>query len=82
MKKAFVLINCDIEKEEDVLLTLRKINSITEAHGTFGVYDIIVEVKADTAELLREVITWKIRKLPFIKSTLTLIGLDGQDHLD
>jgi DNA-binding Lrp family transcriptional regulator len=82
MKKAFVLINCDIEKEEDVLLTLRKINSITEAHGTFGVYDIIVEVKADTAELLREVITWKIRKLPFIKSTLTLIGLDGQDSLD
>ena len=76
MKKAYVLINCDIEKEEAVLLTLRKINSVTEAHGTFGAYDIIAEVKADTAELLREVITWKIRKLPFIKSTLTLIGLE------
>ena len=79
MKKAYVLINCDIEKEEAVLLTLRKINSVTEAHGTFGAYDIIAEVKADTAELLREVITWKIRKLPFIKSTLTLIGLEKQD---
>lgn len=79
MKKAYVLVNCDIEKEEAVLLALRKINSVTEAHGTFGVYDIIVEVKADTAELLREIITWKIRKLPFIKSTLTLIGLDGLD---
>lgn len=79
MKKAYVLINCDVEKEEVVLGTLRKINSVTEAHGTFGAYDIIVEVKADTAELLRDVITWKIRKSPFIKSTLTLIGLDGQD---
>lgn len=79
MKKAYVLVNCDIEKEEAVLLALRKINSVTEAHGTFGVYDIIVEVKADTVELLREIITWKIRKLPFIKSTLTLIGLDGLD---
>ena len=76
MKKAYVLINCDKEKKEAVLLTLRKINSVTEAHGTFGAYDIIAEVKDDTAELLREVITCKIRKLPFIKSTLTLIGLE------
>lgn len=82
MKKAYVLINCDIEKVEVVLLTLRKIKSVTEAHGTFGVYDIITEVKADTAELLKDDITWKIRKLPFIKSTLTLIGVAEQDYLD
>ncbi len=76
MKKSYVLINCDIGKEEDVLETLRSIKSVKEVHGTFGSYDIIAEVSAENAQELREDITWKIRKLPYIRSTLTLIALE------
>ncbi len=76
MKKSYVLINCDIGKEEDVLGTLRSIKSVKEVHGTFGSYDIIAEVSAENAQELREDITWKIRKLPYIRSTLTLIALE------
>ena len=78
MKKAYVLINCDLGKEEDILETLRSIKSVKEAHGTFGAYDIIVEVSSENAEELREDITWKIRKLPYIRATLTLIAIEGQ----
>ena len=78
MKKAYVLINCDLGKEEKILETLRSIKSVKEAHGTFGAYDIIVEVSAKNAEDLREDITWKIRRLQDIRSTLTLTGIEGQ----
>ncbi len=78
MKKAYVLINCDLGKEENILETLRSIKSVKEAHGTFGAYDIIVEVSAKNAEDLREDITWKIRRLQDIRSTLTLTGIEGQ----
>ena len=78
MKKAYVLFNCDLGKEEDILDALRSIKSVKEAHGTFGAYDIIAEVSTENAEKLREEITWKIRKLPSIRSTLTLIGIEGQ----
>ncbi len=78
MKKAYVLINCDLGKEEIILEKLRNINSVKEAHGTFGAYDIIVEVSAKNAEELREDITWKIRRLPDIRSTLTLTGIEKQ----
>jgi len=71
-----VLINCDLGKEEDALETLRSIKSVKEAHGTFGSYDIIAEVSAETAQELREDITWKIRKLTYIRSTLTLMALE------
>jgi DNA-binding Lrp family transcriptional regulator len=77
VKKAYVLINCDLGKEEKILETLRSIKSVKEAHGTFGAYDIIVEVSAKNAEDLREDITWKIRRLPDIRSTLTLTGIEG-----
>lgn len=50
-----------------------------EVHGTFGAYDIITKVESDQVETLREAITWKIRKIPKIRSTLTLMGIDGQN---
>ncbi len=79
MKKAFVLINCDLGKEADILDALRTMNHVNEAHGTWGAYDIIAEVNSDNAESLRETITWKIRKLPSIRATLTLMAIEGQN---
>jgi len=76
MKKAYLLINCDLGKEENILDTLRSIKSVKEAHGTFGSYDIIAEISAENAAELREDITWKIRKLPYIRSTLTLMVIE------
>lgn len=78
MKKAYVLINCNLGSEQDILETLRSLSSVKEAHGTFGAYDIIAEVIADSTDKLREEITWKIRKLPYIRATLTLTGIEGQ----
>ena len=76
MKNAYVLINCKLGKENDTLDTLRSIKSVKEAHGMFGAYDIIAEVTTENPEQLREDITWKIRKLPSIRATLTLMGIE------
>jgi DNA-binding Lrp family transcriptional regulator len=78
MKNAYVLINCDLGKEEKILHELRELKSTKEAHGTFGAYDIIVEV-SDDADSLRKEITWKIRKITSIRSTLTLTSIEGQN---
>jgi DNA-binding Lrp family transcriptional regulator len=79
MKKAYVLINCELGKEKDILDTLRSIKSVKEAHGMFGAYDIIAEVATEDQEQLREDITWKIRRLPSIRSTLTLMGIEKRN---
>ncbi|QLH06317.1 Lrp/AsnC ligand binding domain-containing protein [Nitrosopumilus ureiphilus] len=78
MEKAYVLINCDLGHEGDTLVALRSMKSVNEAHGTFGAYDIIVEVANKDVKELREDITWKIRKLPTIRNTLTLMAIEGQ----
>jgi DNA-binding Lrp family transcriptional regulator len=79
VKKAFVLISCDFGKEEDTLIALRTMNQIKEAHGTWGAYDIVAEVNSDDAELLRETVAWKICKLPSVRSTLSLMAIEGQN---
>ncbi len=78
MPKAHVLINCEIGAEVSIISQLKEIDSVKEVHGTFGAYDVLVVVEADTVELLRETITWKIRKIEKIRSTLTLMAIEGQ----
>ena len=78
MAEAFVLINCEIGSEESVIEKLNSITEVIEVHGTFGAYDILAKVEADNVETIRENITWKIRKIEKIRSTLTLMGIEGQ----
>ena len=78
MAEAYVLINCEIGSEESVIEKLNSIGEVIEVHGTFGAYDILAKVELSLVEALRETITWKIRKIAKIRSTLTLMGIDGQ----
>ena len=78
MAKAYVLINCDLGSEDKIISDLRKLEHIKDAVGTFGAYDIVAKIEAETSEQLRETVTWKIRKMDKIRSTLTLTEIVGQ----
>lgn len=79
MATAYVLINCEIGSEQTVIDQIKQIDGVKEIKGVFGAYDIIVKVETPSVERLREIITWKIRKIDRIRSTLTLMGIEGQE---
>ncbi len=79
MKTAYVLINCDLGYEEQIIEELKHTSDVKEAHGTFGAYDILAKVESADVETLRETIMWKIRKMSRVRSTLTLMGIEGQE---
>jgi DNA-binding Lrp family transcriptional regulator len=68
---AFVLINCEIGGEQEVLNSLRQIEEVKEAHMLFGVYDIIAKVESDDRKRIEEIIVWKIRKFDKVRQTIT-----------
>jgi len=78
MATAYVLINCELGSEESIIQELKNLDSVIEVHGTFGAYDILAKIESPTVDVLRETITWKIRKIDKIRSTLTLMGIEGQ----
>ena len=78
MAEAYVLVNCDLGAEDEVIDGLKQIEQVKEAHGTFGAYDIIAKIQAESTDKLREAVTWKIRKMDKIRSTLTLTVVEGQ----
>ena len=73
MPKAYVLINVESGFEDDVLRELRSIENVDEAYFSYGVYDIITKIKSESMEQLKEMVTKRIRSLPKVRSTLTLI---------
>ncbi len=78
MQTAYVLINCDLGTEMDVIEKLRHMDSIKEIRGTFGAFDIIAKIENSEREKVRETITLNIRKLDHVRSTLTLMGIPEQ----
>ena len=73
MATAFVLINAEIGSESEVLKGLKEIDEVKEAHMVYGVYDIIAQISTETIPDLKYIISWKIRRLDRVRSTLTMI---------
>jgi len=76
MPKAFVLINVESGSEEEVLGQIKKIEGVEEAYYSYGVYDIIAKIKAETMAKLRETVTQRMRIISKVRSTLTLIMME------
>lgn len=77
MALAFVLINSEIGGENEILEELKKVKNVKEAHIVYGVYDIIAKVEAENMDKLKNVITWKVRRLDRVRSTLTMIVVES-----
>ena len=76
MPRAFVLINVESGSEDEVLKELKTIEGVDEAYFSYGVYDIITKVKADSMDKLKDMVTRRIRTLSKVRSTLTLIMME------
>jgi len=74
----YILINCDLGSEVDIINEFMKIAEVKEVRGTYGVYDIFVKLQGDTREALENIITHKIRRIPKIRSTVTLSPIMAQ----
>jgi len=76
MPRAFILVNVEPGEEEQALKQVKSIEGVEEAYVTYGVYDLMVRVKADTMDELKDIVTHKIRASKQIRSTLTLIMME------
>ena len=76
---AYVLISCDLGFDAEIIHEIKQLEDVKEVHGVFGAYDILVKLESANVENLKDTITWKIRKLSRVRSTLTLMAIEGQE---
>jgi len=73
---AYILINTETGFTLQVLTAIKNLEKVREAHAVYGVYDLIVEVEAESLKKLKETFLWKLRRLNNVSATLTMIVID------
>ena len=70
---AYVMLNCDLGAESEVIEELQSIEQTVDVFETIGTHDVMVKIQAENFEKIREVISWNIQTIKKIRSTVTLI---------
>ncbi len=78
MPTAYILVNCTLGSEEKIISELTNLPDVKEVRGTYGVHDVFVKVRSNDTEYMNNTITNKIRKVPGITSTVTLVVIEEQ----
>ena len=68
MPVSYVLLNVDPGSEENVLKEIRKAANVKECHRVYGIYDMrLQKSRPDSMDTLKEIIPWKMRRLPGVR---------------
>ena len=73
MVTAYVMLNCDLGAEAEVIEELQGIEQTVDVFETIGTHDVMVKIQAENFEKIREAISWNIQSIKKIRSTVTLI---------
>jgi DNA-binding Lrp family transcriptional regulator len=73
LETAFVMINCEMGAEGQILEGVKSIDSVKEVLGVFGNYDIILKIQCPDVSEISETIAKKIRQLDRVQCTTTLM---------
>ena len=73
MPNAIILLNTEIGIESEILDEMCKLEEVERGYLIYGVYDILAEINAKSMDDLEQIITRRIRLIPGVRSTLTLI---------
>ncbi len=77
MPEAYVLLNCELGSEGQLIEAIKGLETVKEVRGVFGAFDVLARLESPNAEALNKTITTKIRKLQKVRGTLTLLTIEG-----
>ncbi len=73
MEIAHILVKCDDNENDEVLDDIKSINEVKEIKKTFGAYNAVIRLEAESVSKIKKVISEKIRNRHGILNTLTLV---------
>ncbi len=76
MPIAFVLLNAELGKENELLKEVRTIEHVKYVYVLYGAYDLVVKIEAPDNETLKKTISNNIRQLKNVRSTLTMTVIE------
>jgi DNA-binding Lrp family transcriptional regulator len=82
MVKAVVLINVEAAQTVTASELLAQMEGVTEVYSVAGNYDLVAVLSVDRNEALAQLVTERIRKVPGVTRTETLIAFRSYSQRD
>ena len=79
MIKAYVLVVTHPGSTRNVVEGIRNIEGVVELHEVMGPYDIVVEIEVQSLSEVPPILSDKIRGIPGIESTTSLVTFPEDD---
>jgi len=76
MVSAVVLVNTDLNSQDKVIQSLKLVEGVEEAHALYGVYDLLLKIKAASIDKLKDVVKFRIKQINGVTSSLTLMIIE------
>ncbi len=77
METLYLLVETELGRLEEVARRVRAIPSVVEVQGVTGPFDLIVKVQAEHINAALDIVMSRIRRVPGIKRTETLVTVSG-----
>jgi DNA-binding Lrp family transcriptional regulator len=73
METLYLLVETEVGQLEEVLRRMKSVPGVAEVQAVTGPFDLIVKVEAPHINTALDTVVHKIRRIPGIKSTETLV---------
>jgi DNA-binding Lrp family transcriptional regulator len=77
METIYLLVETEVGRLEDVQRRVKAVPNVVEVEVVTGPFDLIVKVQAEHINTALDIVMTKIRKVPGIKGTETLVTMSG-----
>ena len=77
METLYLLVEIEIGRLDEVLRRMKAVPGVTEVQAVTGPFDLIVKVQAPHINEALDTVVHKIRRIPGLKSTETLVTVGG-----
>lgn len=77
MTDAYVMLNCDLGAEAEIIEKLKELEQVADVFETIGTHDMLIKLQAENFEKIREIVSRDIQKLSKVRSISTLIKKDN-----
>lgn len=77
METLYLLVEIEVGRADEVLRRMRAVPGVTEVQAVTGPFDLIVKVQAPHINDALDTVVNKIRRIPGLKSTETLVTVGG-----
>lgn len=76
MNEAYVLLNVDYKKQNNIIMQAKKLPTVKSVKTTYGIYDILIVLESNNMQEIKQTIDVDLHNIDGINNLTSLISIN------